>query len=456
MDTKKILVTAGTVYGPLDDNKLVGNRVRGVWATRFAQWLHRRGHDVQLLVADIQREQISDIMNGYYGEFPDRIGGRIGTFDVITHKGFWDYQEQCVKLAAENDAAVMAAAVVNWIPAKPFKGKMSTTSLRELGSELSRAIAPTISDGDVPIPGKTIVDIPFILAPRVIDQMRRTNPKLTLIGCKLTIGATRDAMIEAAYHTLVGAKCHAVVANDLLGLRAKSVLYPDRATFEFDIGAEEGINFYKHLEAIITDEHFTTVGVPAQEAYAASELSNWRYAVGGYQECEDLFELIAEKYRDRFVRKGTGTDKVFGAIAVRTGTGAICTPREKTVLAWTNEGEMFWKRDAVDVLYPTDDDLNLRRTRVIQHGESHALGEPVPKATMNATLLLRQLQQHPSAAAVLHLHEFMRDWPTVPYAPPGTARDNLRSVVLPAYNIEGHGCIVLVDEEGELYGKWAQ
>jgi hypothetical protein len=245
------------------------------------------------------------------------------------------------------------------------------------------------------------------------------------------------------------------------GLRAKTVLYPDRAQFDFDIGAEEGVNFYKHLEAVICDEHFTTVGVAPKQAYEEARLSNYRYVNGSYEECEDLFDAIVDKYRLRFVHKvpingRVFNDWVFGSVAVRTGTGALVSPREKSAL--------FSKRDAIDVLYPTDDDLKQRRVRVIHHG-MHEMqdgkwvesGRPVPKASMNALLLLRHLQAHPSATAVLHLHEQLPDRPTVPYAPPGTVRDNLREIAhLPAYNIEGHGCVIALDERGEMCGKWQQ
>ena len=99
MVSKKILITAGTVYGPLDDNKLVGNRVRGIWATRFARWLLHRGHHVTLLVADIQRSQINDYWEqSFGGNLPRRestLGEAHGSIDIRTHRGFWDYQELC-------------------------------------------------------------------------------------------------------------------------------------------------------------------------------------------------------------------------------------------------------------------------------------------------------------------------------------------------------------------------
>jgi len=432
----RILVTAGTVYGPLDDNKLVGNRTRGIWATLFARWLSRRGHDVQLLVADVQREQITDHWERFLSENEDedyarrrvRAAGAIGSIEILTHKGFWDYQEMCYGLAHVSDAAVMAAAVVNWIPKAPFPGKMPTEGYGP-GAEMS---------------------IPFILAPRVIDGMRKENPKLTLIGCKLTISADHDTMLDAAYKTLVGAKCHAVIANDLSALGTKTVLYPDRAAFAFDLKSTEdaGRDFYKHLEAIILDEHFTTVGVHPAEAFdeatpnvKLSTLVGVNVA-GSYEQCEDLFDKIVDKYRDRFVQKIAGKDLVFGSVAVRTGTGALCSPREK--------GALFSKRDAVDVLWPTDDDFKSRHVRVIHYGAD--LNGELPKATMNATLLLRQLKRWPGAAAILHLHEYLDEVPTVPYAPPGTVRDNLRELgsVLHVFNIAGHGFIAALDEHGEI------
>lgn len=403
---KRVLVTAGVVYGPLDDNKLVSNRVRGIWAARFARWLVHRGHQVTLLVADIQRDAISDVMQD--GPLPEE-STRGGSFDILHHHGFWDYQKMCVQLATVNDAAVMAAAVVNWIPAVPFPGKMPTAGYKS-GDE---------------------INISFILAPRVIDQMRKENPQLTLIGCKMTIGATDIEMLDAAFHTLTGARCHAVIANDMKrGLSTKIVLYPDRATTPFDIKADEGMAFYEHLEAIITDEHFHT------ESCGPS----WSTEKEEYARVAVLFDKIADKYRERFVQKDDHA--VFGAIAVRVrdgdgqSGGALCSPREK--------GLMFRAADAVDVvMYPCD----LAARTIMAIGPGHH----IRKATMNAPLLLRHLDAFPTCSAVLHLHEQIANVPVVPYAPPGTVRDALREIPGPVYNIEGHGCIAALDWDGGFY-----
>ncbi len=271
--------------------------------------------------------------------------------------------------------------------------------------------------------------------------MRAANPNLTLIGCKMTIGAPRDAMIEAAYKTLLWARCHAVVANDMsVGLKTKTVLYPDRARFDFDMGSPRSDNgpeaFYDHLERIMLDEHFTTVGISPQQAY---DTPPNRHAPA-YQDAEARFDRIVDKYRHRFVHKVAGSARVFGSLAVHTGTGALCSPREK--------GSAFSSHDAVDVVRPTQDDLKDRRVRVIQPEQMPS----TPKATLNAPLLLRHLAQYEWAVAVVHLHEELTGFPTVPYAPPGTERDNLRVIPSPVYNIEGHGCVAAITAGDDIWG----
>lgn len=423
--SKRVLITAGPVYGRLDDNKLVGNRARGIWATRFAQWLALRGHQVTVLVADTYAatRHAYDVLPGWSMRDVSIAYPKRREITYVTHDGFTAYADQCRTLAGIHDAAVMAAAVVNWIPAHPITGKMSTTSLAELVKQGARA--NLFERGDVPVPGQTVVHIPFILAPRVIDAMRAENPKLTLIGCKMTIGASHDDMLDAAWKTLVGAKCHAVFANDLNSLRQKTVLYPDGAKFSFNLNGPSSDLLYTHLEAIINDEHFHT----------ASCGPSWLTERTEYEEAARVFNVIVDKHRQWLLAKHDGTDHVFGAVAARVPGqegGAICTPRVKSIRLSAD--------DAVDVAPIAPDDLEHRR--VVTVG-GH-------KATMNATLLLRHLDKYPQAAGVLHLHEQLPNVPTAPYAPPGTVRDNLREIPAPVYNIEGHGFIAAVDKNGGI------
>jgi hypothetical protein len=366
----KVLITAGQVYGVLDDNKIVGNRIRGIWATRFAQFLVGRDFDVTLLVPDINTPK--------YEPHP--------RLTVVQFKGYSDYAEKCYAAAPSHDSALLAAAVVNWIPAEPIKGKMRTEGYAE---------------GD-------IIQVPFVLAARVINRMRKLNPKLTLIGCKMTSGSPKADTIKAAYHTLLTARCHAVVANDLSNLKEKTLVYPDGnavSMVSFD-------RMYEDLAAVLQNKFYRTA--PHDKPFEVSEEK--------LHITQALFDFHCQTYRDRFVKRLDGADRVFGSLMVRIDSESfLVSPREK--------GELFDSKDAVVLT-----GANLLDKVVFTVNGA--------KATLNAPLLLRVLVAF-DAPAVVHLHDENPAWPTVPYAPPGTVRDNDRVIVGRAFNIEGHGCVFI-------------
>lgn len=371
---KKILITAGPVYGILDANKLVSNRIRGIWAVRFASYLVARHHQVTLLVADTMQVQKSE------------------GIEIVRHKGFHDYMDKCEELAQTHDAAVMAAAVVNWIPADPYEGKMPTEGYDE---------------------GDTMM-VPFVLAPRVINRMKIINPELTLIGCKMLVNAEHEALVEAAYHVMLNAHCNLVIANDMgRGLKTKYLVHKDRTvvTHEDDWNA-----FYADLLAVIEDEYYRTSVVPLSEPFKDANLND-------FTEQYALFDRIVEENLDRFVKPIGGENRVFGSLAVKLpGLGWLCSPREK--------GVGFTSKDAVVVVGWVAETGS--PTTVYVWGDN--------KATLNAPLLIAVGETN-EAKAVLHLHEQLPDVPTVPHAPPGTVRDNNRIIPGPAFNIEGHGFI---------------
>ena len=374
---KHVLVTAGPVYGPLDANKLVSNRVRGLWAEQFAKYLLQRRHQVTLLVADIWTPTILNI-------------GDVRP-EIVRHRGFQDYHQKCLELAPKMDAAIMAAAVVNWIPAEPFPGKMPTKGY-EAGN---------------------IIQVPFVLAPHVIDEMKVANPKLTLIGCKMLVNAEYENLIEAAYGVLLTARCNAVIANDMgKGLRTKYVVNQDRTVEVYDNDFD---GMYANLLAHIEDVHYRTV--PSAETEGASQTE------------KDLFNRVVEKYRNRF--RPRTSSSVFGSVLVPTTsrTGFIVSPREK--------GSEFNAENAV----------NVRGVNSLEH-KVYTLGGA--KATLNAALLTAVARTY-RPTAVLHLHEQIPNVPEVPYAPPGTVRDNDRKIPGPVFNIRGHGFIACLDSNLEIF-----
>lgn len=372
----KILITAGTVYGRLDDNKLVGNRIRGIWATKFAQHLAGRAHLVTLLVPDTFGDQLA----------LDRC--KLAGVHTIRQTGYEDYAAKCYELAPKVDAAVMAAAVVNWIPAEPIKGKMKTEGFKE---------------GD-------IQNIPFMLAPRVIDRMRKLNGKLTLIGCKMTSGAAPDETFRQAYQTLLKGHCNAVVANDLQQLKEKTLIYPDGNR----VPMKSFDHLYDELELLLHDQFYRT-----ERGHNFFEGNDSHFDVA----CAE-FDLICDSYREKFTKRPEGPygpDRVFGSVAVRLGrTNAyLVSPREK--------GTMFNSKEAV-IVEEVD-----RKNHVVKTVRGQ-------KATLNAPLLIAVMEKF-GHNSVVHLHHEEMGWATRPYAPPGTVRDNDRAVLESNFNIEGHGCV---------------
>lgn len=387
----RVLITAGQVYGRLDDNKLVGNRVRGIWAIRFAEYLMQRGHEVTLLIADTQTKLWGTVV------------GEHANMEIVRHTGFDDYHDKCIRLAPLHDAAVMAAAVVNWIPKEPFAGKMPTEGY-EVGDE---------------------INIRFYLAPRVINDMRLMNPKLTLIGCKMLINAQDWELQGAAHKLAMASKAHVVIANDMgRGLRRKLLVYPDRTVVEYN---DDFDRFFNDLRLLIEDKHWRTKDL------VEWDLTQATLQADAWSETRDLFNAVVERYKQRFYIRSGHT--VFGSLLVRGPGGFALSPRTK--------GPGFSYDDAVLVQNIAPED------RAVLVAKQDDIENPVEKATMNAPLLIRMWQQY-RPCAVLHLHEQLPGVPTVPYAPPGTDRDNLRDLPGTVFNIEGHGFIACLDDDLEI------
>jgi len=347
----KVLITAGPVYAHLDDNKILSNMARGEWARNFSDFLALHRHQIHLM----------DNME------------------------YWQYKKRCEEEAKRSDAAVMTAAVINYLPAKPFQGKMPT-------------------DLDT-------VDVKLIRSPYVIDEMRKINPKLKLIGCKLTSREPIESTIEKAQHLILRSKAHAVVANDKSNLRLKLLCFPDGTVIQYD---DDFDGLYEELELMISDEHFHTVESGLRDPVP------W---------VEAIMDTVLDRYRGKFLKDFAGGGYAFGSVAVRHPYDMmLTTPRIK-------HSRLTCK--------------NCVMTRV-DPGERRVFTQRGLKATMNAPLLWQMLQLHGAADVVLHLHEEMPDIPTFDYAPPGTVRDSIRGDLPKAFNIRGHGSVVCLNRYGDI------
>lgn len=138
------------------------------------------------------------------------------------------------------------------------------------------------------------------------------------------------------------------------------------------------------------------------------------------------FNMIVDKYRNRFV----GSDGlVFGSVLVP------CVLHDDVLFYQTT---------------PREKAAGFRKSVEVRRVEGHTIhvcGKV--KATLNAPLLIRVSQKYENRP-VLHLHEFLPNVPTVPWAQPGSVADNERDIPGPAFNIEGHGFVAVLDENLEI------
>lgn len=365
----KVLITAGPVSGPLDDNKKVTNKARGLWAARF--------------VEDLVFSQSKDVQVIYLVEEGMHVPSALEAQRAVTlvrHNGFWDYQEKCVSLAKEVDVVLLAAAVTNWIPQTPVKGKMLTKGFKP---------------GDV-------THIPFVLAPRVIDQIRAVNPSVFLIGFKLTCGLETEETVSLAYQTLLGGRCNVVIANDRSDLRTKFLVFPDRSVHRTHVS-----DLSAAVLKLLRDVRDTCPPAVVGEEHEQPSAMHVASAMNVYRDLSVYYPGNTCPERG---------DHTFGATCVPILEGGyLVSPREKT----------------------------LSQNHPVFVGADGAYQGP-RKPTLNAKLLMRLALEWGSA--VVHQHIFLADVPTLPYAPPGTKRDTLRDIPAGcrAFNIEGHGCFFAV------------
>lgn len=372
----RILVTGGPVHAKLDAVKIVTNRFKGGRMAALADALAVLGHDVVYLCAQGSTE-------------PLRCG-------VRHHEGFDDYSRLVPLWATENDVVILGAAVANLIP------RPTAWSLEEKFP--SHNYAP----GDM-------VDIPFMVAPRVIDEVKKANPRCTLIGFKLLSNVSRDELTRAAYGTLREARADLVVANDTRNLNEKLLVTKERSVIP-----ATPVEMLHAIDAMARDEHYRT------------EFANSHGMEVGRQEAvhhaADRCDSLAAQH-GQVIRECGSTPEglLFGCIAARVpnSEGFVCSTRGKSSLG-------TW----VHVLRV--DHLN----RVVHVVGSDACGES-QKATLNAPLLDRIFRNDQRVQAIVHTHKTGTKLKTYPYAPPGTVRDSQRNLDATDFEIEHHGSFFL-------------
>lgn len=181
---KKIIVTAGPVWVPIDQMRVLTNIFGGSLGYVVAQELSDSGAEVVLLMG------------------PGRIffSGK-EKFKVEKFK----YYEEIYKILKEKigsgkyDAIIHSSAIPDYLPIKKKPGKIKSGK-----KELVIKLKPTV---------------------KIIDQFKKWDPEIFVVKFKLEVGKTKKQLIDVAYKSMMNSKADLMVANELAGVKKKHIAY---------------------------------------------------------------------------------------------------------------------------------------------------------------------------------------------------------------------------------------
>lgn len=258
----KILLTAGPIPAKLDSVKVVTNTFRGGLAAKTAVALSRE------FEVEVVRWRGARI------DLPPGI--RVHEVDDIL-----SYRD--VVLGTEAHAYVLAAAVANLMPVRPWEGKFPS-HLYGPGDEF---------------------DVRFRIAPRIIDEVKVARPRSALIGYKLFDG-TDEELVRAGFETMRGSRANAIFCNRPETAKSEKVaLTPD--------GAQIRMSF---------DDHVGFIARVARLRWYRTTVANRDVDRPAMAEAERILGFLAP-------RAFTGGELSFGTLAVRAGEGFVTTTRGK-------------------------------------------------------------------------------------------------------------------------------
>jgi len=165
---KKILVTAGATSEEIDPVRVITNKSSGKMGTYIAEEAFLRGAAVTL------------IKNAH--SLPPKY--HFKEIDITTAKEL----HTAIKKEAKKQDVIIHAAAVSDFTTKKTNGKIKS------GQVLNLELEPTT---------------------KIFENIRKMNPKATLMGFKAEYKPTKKELIQRAYDLLKSAKADYVIANDI-------------------------------------------------------------------------------------------------------------------------------------------------------------------------------------------------------------------------------------------------
>ncbi|VAX35774.1 Phosphopantothenoylcysteine decarboxylase / Phosphopantothenoylcysteine synthetase [hydrothermal vent metagenome] len=198
LKNKKILITCGPTWIPIDDMRVISNKSTGSLGQMMAQDLVKSGAKVTLLQGPVT--------NGVVG-------------NAIQIRPFLFYDELLSLLKTElkkkYDIIIHAAAVSDYKVKNPSKTKLSSHM-----NKLTLELIPT---------------------QKIIPLIKKFNPNVFLIGFKLESQMTKTLALEKTKDLFKKAKCDLVVANSFHNKKYTSFILNPSGTFLAQAASRKGI-----------------------------------------------------------------------------------------------------------------------------------------------------------------------------------------------------------------------
>lgn len=185
LKNKKILITAGPVWAPLDKIRVISNVFTGSLGLLIAEEAAKQGLKSTLLL----------------GPTPLPLSEKLPkNIEIIRFKFFAELYKLMKKEISSKkyDAVVHSAAVADFMPEKIAEGKISSQK-----NNLIIKLKPT---------------------PKIVDKIKGWDPKIFLVKFKLEVNLNKKDLIKRAYGSIVASRADLIVANDYKDIKNASHL----------------------------------------------------------------------------------------------------------------------------------------------------------------------------------------------------------------------------------------
>ncbi len=171
LKNKKVLMTAGPTIEHIDPVRVITNQSSGKTGVGLASELISAGAKVTFV----------------YGPGEEKAPKGAKIINVLSSKDMFDAVK--TELKKKFDIVIMAAAVADYIPINPSKNKIKS-SKNELKISLKKA-------------------------PKIIDQVKKYQKNVLLIGFKAETNLTKNALIKSAQKKMKESGADIIIANDI-------------------------------------------------------------------------------------------------------------------------------------------------------------------------------------------------------------------------------------------------